>query len=609
MRHEQLWRSGRALRHVRGSLDHYRFCIDLRWWRQRCRRPNISVSPFPSREIRSREAGTFIRSDTGGLGDYPKFGIWPDGLYMSANIFGFGAGGTFQNLRVWALNKAQMYRGDPTVQVLSFDAPSAEFSLLPSNARLQTGTPPPGSPNYFAVVAQFLNVVSVYELDADWNSISTSTFSGPFLSITSTSWSQFTGASGRVPTPSNSIDSLYPRLMAQNQYTNIGGVESLWDAHTVGAAGATSAQAAVRYYQVNVTGGTIASSATQAFTYSPDATVHRVMPSVAVDSAGNMAIGYSAANATLNPAIRYAGRLASDAADLITQTETSLIEGTGTQSGTCGATCTRWGDYSSMTLDPDGCTFWYSNMYYQTTGLAFNTRVGAFSLPGCTMMGSGTLQGTATTASGGAALQGVTVALGSRTTTTDVNGSYAFTGLPAGTYPGLTASYPGYVSSTVATIVVADGGVTTQNLTLTLAATTSCLTDTTQSDFLTGVPSSTDLTTTPGDITLLNAPSIDQGNTTLSNSGVGITITTWGGQTFTPAVTGLLTQVDINLFCSGCTGTTPNLTCRFGPRAAACRQGLTSHPRQSTASRAELRCFTLRISAHHLPLLQAQCMR
>src|SRR5947207_862439 len=54
----------------------------------------------------------------GGFGDYPKFGIWPDGLYMSANVFGFGAGGAFQNVRVWALNKAQMYAGAPTVQVL-----------------------------------------------------------------------------------------------------------------------------------------------------------------------------------------------------------------------------------------------------------------------------------------------------------------------------------------------------------------------------------------------------------------------------------------------------------------------------------------------------------
>ena len=28
------------------------------------------------------------------LNDYPKFGIWPDGLYMSANMFAFGAGST-----------------------------------------------------------------------------------------------------------------------------------------------------------------------------------------------------------------------------------------------------------------------------------------------------------------------------------------------------------------------------------------------------------------------------------------------------------------------------------------------------------------------------------
>src|SRR5260370_2676908 len=118
----------------------------------------------------------------GGFGDYGKFGIWPDGLYMSANVFGFG-GGSFQNVRVWAFNKCQMYAVKPPVHVLSFDAPSAEFTLLPSNARLQTGTPPAGSPNYFAVVWQFLNAVSVYKFHVNWNNISTSTFSGPFTSV------------------------------------------------------------------------------------------------------------------------------------------------------------------------------------------------------------------------------------------------------------------------------------------------------------------------------------------------------------------------------------------------------------------------------------------
>src|SRR5579859_4369763 len=496
----------------------------------------------------------------GGFGDYPKIGVWPDGLYLSANIFSFGAGGAFQNVRVWAINKAELYAGSPTVQVLSFDAPSAEFTLLPSNARLQTGTPPAGSPNYFSVVAQFLNTVSVYKLHADWKNISTSTFSGPFLSLTATSWSQLLAANQTEQSPGNKLDTLYFRLMMQNQYTNIGGVESLWNSHTVGATGATSAQAAVRYYQVKVTGGTVEANASQSFTYSPDATVFRFMPSVAVDRAGDMAIGYSATNATLNPAIRYAGRLAGDPVNSITQTEQSLIEGTGTQSGSCGSTCTRWGDYSAMTLDQDGCTFWYTNMYYQTTGLAFNTRIGNFSFPGCTPAATGALQGTVSISGSGNPISGATVALGSRTTTTDVNGAYSFSGLPSGTYPGITVSFPGFNSVTLTNIVINDGATTTQDFSLTPAPASGCLTDTTQSDFQAGIPTNCDLTSSPGDITLVNAPNIDQQNTTIGNSGVGITTTTFGGQTFTPSVTGQLVKADINLFCSGCTGTTPNLT-------------------------------------------------
>ena len=57
---------------------------------------------------------------TGGLGDYPKLGIWPDGLYMSVNMFNYAAGGSFQNVRLYAFNKAQMYAGAPTIQVVSF---------------------------------------------------------------------------------------------------------------------------------------------------------------------------------------------------------------------------------------------------------------------------------------------------------------------------------------------------------------------------------------------------------------------------------------------------------------------------------------------------------
>ena len=77
------------------------------------------------------------------------------------------------------------------------------------------------------------------------------------------------------------------------------------------------------------------------------------MPSLAIDRAGDMMIGYSASNATMKPAIRYAGRLVGDPINTLPQTEVDLIQGTGTQVGNCGGVCTRWGDYSAMTLDPD----------------------------------------------------------------------------------------------------------------------------------------------------------------------------------------------------------------------------------------------------------------
>src|SRR4029079_14261273 len=64
----------------------------------------------------------------GGLADYPKCGVWPDGIYMSANMFGYAAGSSFQGTHVWAINKAEMYAGDPSVQLVDFAGPPNDFT-------------------------------------------------------------------------------------------------------------------------------------------------------------------------------------------------------------------------------------------------------------------------------------------------------------------------------------------------------------------------------------------------------------------------------------------------------------------------------------------------
>ena len=494
----------------------------------------------------------------GGLDDYPKFGVWPDGIYMSANMFGYAAHSAFIAPHVWAINKAQMYAGAPTVQVVDFAGPASDFTLLPANARLQAGTPPAGTPEYFVSTWEFTNALTVYKFHVDWNRISTSTFTGPDTPLNATSWPN--ASVPNAPTPGNSLDVLQIRAMAEAQYSNIGGAESLWVDHTVRRA-STSGFAAPRWYQLNVTGGTVAPNTVQGTTWDPDGanTFYRFLPSLAVDRVGDLAMGYSVSNSTTNPKIDYAGRLAGDPLNMFSQGEQTLIAGTGTQTGTCGgATCIRWGDYSGMALDPDGCEFWMTNEYYATSGLNFLTRIGSFHFPGCTTVGTGTLSGTVTEG-GGNPIAGATVSLGSRTTTTDGSGRYSFT-VPAGTYPSLSASEPGFDPGSAADIAVPDGATATRDFTLTAAATSGCFTDDTQADFQAGTPNGCDLTTNPGSVQLSNAPLVDQSNATLGTSGVGITTTTWGGQTFTPDKTGQLTKVDVNLFCSGCTGTTPNLT-------------------------------------------------
>jgi hypothetical protein len=505
----------------------------------------------------------------GGLDDYPKFGVWPDGIYMSANMFGYAAGAGYQNPRVWALNKAQMYAGAPTVQVVAFDAPSNDFSLLPGNARLQAGTPPAGRPEYFVSTEQYLNALSIYKFHVDWNNVSASTFMGPEAQVAPTCWPNATPANAL--TTANAADVLAIRAMAQAQYSNISGAESLWVAHTVQrnesatnttCDATTGGNAAPRWYQLNVTGGTVGANTVQGKTFDPEAanTYFRFMPSVAVDRMGNMAIGYSKSNSSTAPQIKYAGRLFGDPINILSQTEQTLIDGTGSQLGNCGSsTCVRWGDYSAMTLDPDGCTFWYTNEYYVTSGLNDHTRIGSFQLPGCTAIGSGTLQGTVTS-SASVAISGATVTLGSRTTTTDSLGHYSFTGLPAGTYPGATASAAGFASMTATSIVVTDAGTTTQNFSLAAFAQSGCFIDTTQADFQLGVATGCDLTSSPGNVTLVNGTGIDQQNTNVNPYGFSFTNTSWAGQTFTPAVSGMLTKVDIELFCYTCVAASPNIT-------------------------------------------------
>src|SRR5262249_47000463 len=154
------------------------------------------------------------------------------------------------------------------------------------------------------------------------------------------------------PGTTTRLDSLADRLMYRLAYRNFGDHESLVVNHSVTA----GSSGGVRWYEIQNPDGTPVGA--HQSTFAPDSNF-RWMGSIAMDQAGDMAMGYSVSSSTVSPSIRFTGRAPTDPANTM-QAETSIVAGGGSQTGNL----TRWGDYSSMSVDPvDDCTFWYTTEY------------------------------------------------------------------------------------------------------------------------------------------------------------------------------------------------------------------------------------------------------
>jgi hypothetical protein len=313
----------------------------------------------------------------GNFFDYPKVTVWPDGYYMSMNVFNSG-GTAFLGPQAFAFDRQAMLDGTTSSFITSGITGGAnEDSFQPTN--IDGLTPPPlGAPNTY-VEFPGTGVYKIFQFHADFATPANSTFTLFDSPAAADFTAACTGGRSCVPqlgvTSSDKLDGLADRLMFRLGYRNFGDHESLVGNYTVSSGGV----AAVRWFEFrNVTAGPV--EVYQESTYQPD-TTWRWMGSASMDSSGNIVIGYSASSSTIHPQIRYAGRLASDPLNTLPQAEAHLIDGTGSQTGTGN----RWGDYSSLTVDPvDDCTFWYTSEYYVTTAeYGWSTRIGSFKLDSC----------------------------------------------------------------------------------------------------------------------------------------------------------------------------------------------------------------------------------
>jgi hypothetical protein len=301
--------------------------------------------------------------------DYPKMGVWPDAYYETFNMFLNGQ--SFIGSEVCAYDRTQMLSGLPATQIC-FQQGSMVGGLLPADVD-GTTAPPSGSPNYVLNVGT--NSLNLYKFHVDFSNPANATFTGPTVIPVAAFMPLCGGGSGCVPQPGTTtkLDSLADRLMYRLAYRNFGSHESL----VVNQSVAVSGSSGVRWYEIQAPNGTPVVA--QQGTYAPDSN-YRWMGSIAMDKAEDIALGYSVSSSSMYPSIAIAGRLPTDPVSAL-ETEAVVITGSGSQ--TYGLT--RWGDYSSMTVDPvDDCTFWYTTEYLVTNGAwNWNTRIVNFQFPEC----------------------------------------------------------------------------------------------------------------------------------------------------------------------------------------------------------------------------------
>ncbi len=303
--------------------------------------------------------------------DYDKLSVWPDAYYASYNLF---SPSSFIAAEACAYDRTAMLTG-AKAKVVCFKNVS-EFALLPSNLDGAT-MPPSGEPNFFVDLATSTSL-HLFRFHVDFAKPKNSKFTGP-VSINVKAFSVACGGGACIPQPGTAqkLDSLGDRLMFRLAYRNFGDHEALVASHSVQSSKAVSGE---RWYEIRDPNGTAKVFQQGTVTAGGNSLW---MGSIAMDKEGDMALGFSESNATaLHPSLAFTGRVPSDPANTM-ESVARIFTAKGSATD-----ASRWGDYSSMVIDPsDDCTFWYVNQYVPKTApknaITFHTRLASLKFPTC----------------------------------------------------------------------------------------------------------------------------------------------------------------------------------------------------------------------------------
>ncbi|MEM7678507.1 MAG: hypothetical protein AAF449_21155, partial [Myxococcota bacterium] len=303
--------------------------------------------------------------------DFPHMGVGIDSIYVGSNQFApiFDEDGNFLGFafgggRIFAVKKSDLIQGN-TLNVKQVLIDNGNSTPQPAQLHGDNdGTLPIAGPDYIMTEAfdginhtvwQWTEPFGIDEFKEIGN-VDLATASG----VPCEDFSCFPVA---VPQAGSSV------LLAGNdfrgqetEYRN----DFLWTAQTIACNPGTGTVNCIRWAQIDpkrVTLGSSTDGVVQAGVLSSDDGTSRFFPSLAVDRCNNMAVGYTVSGPNTFPSVAVSGRKSRDPRGQL-RSEVGVVSGTESyRSFQNPAAPNRWGDYSGMTIDPDGQKFWYVGEY------------------------------------------------------------------------------------------------------------------------------------------------------------------------------------------------------------------------------------------------------
>ena len=329
---------------------------------------------------------------TGQFPDFPKISVWPDAYYITTNE---------SSSAVYALDRTNMLTGAAARPIQRFSAPGLAgfgFNAFAGADLDGTTTPAVGDGAYFmrhrddelhnpGANNPNNDFLELWQFRVDFNTPANSTYSQIATIPVAEFDSNFTRSPlfqgfGSIQQPNGTrLDPVPEVIMSRLHYRNFGTYEAIVGTFVTDTN--NQDHAGVKWFELRRVGGG-AWTLFQEGLVNPDNFVSRWMPSIDIDGAGNIAVGYSVSGTTTFPSIRYTGRRASDPLGTMPQGEFTIINGTGSQQNS-----DRWGDYSAMTVDPsDDSTFWFTNEYALASG-NWATQIASFTFGAASGGGGG----------------------------------------------------------------------------------------------------------------------------------------------------------------------------------------------------------------------------